>query len=383
MLESIILIASLISGQLIKLPFANFGGLILLDFAIFLIILIGILKIRFKRPNPLIFSGLFFCLICFISLIFTPLSLTNQQYLVSFFYTLRVLGFIILLYLLFSNSLKFSRQIPKILIFSGLILSVLGILQFLFLPDLRFLETDRWDPHYFRAVSTFLDPNFFGAFLVLTLLTLLQNNIFKNKKIFFISLLTIYIALLLTFSRSSYLFFLVGLLSFSFLIKSVKHIFLTTVFFGILMFGFFLYTQFISTPRNINREGSASLRINTWQQGLEIFQRNPILGVGFNSYRFGIDQYELGDNQFLSSRGSSANDSSLLFVLSTTGVIGLLSYCFFLFQLIKLGLTKNLSLVAGVVGLLVHSFFANSLFYPPILLWIILQSAFSFLTPKK
>ena len=161
----------------------------------------------------------------------------------------------------------------------------------------------------------------------------------------------------------------------SFLKKS-KILFFTTIFLLLgLVLGFQIYSQMIAQPRNIDREQSASSRLNTWQQGLFLFQKFPILGVGFNSYRYGLKEYNLGDEQFLESHGSSSNDSSLLFIASTTGILGLVAYLYFLRTLFKSSYgEKNFILIAGLVGLIVHSFFANSLFYPPILVWILLIS---------
>ena len=167
-----------------------------------------------------------------------------------------------------------------------------------------------------------------------------------------------------TFSRSSYLMFLVSGIYLS-LIKKSKELFLKVLLlFIILISAFYSYNQSVAAPRGIDREQSAVYRITTWQQGLNIFQQSPILGVGFNAYRFAIREYKLSDAQFLESRGSTSNDFSIFFVLATTGTLGLISYLLFIFHLPRI----------AILGLLVHSFFANSLFYPPILLWLLLIS---------
>ena len=193
-------------------------------------------------------------------------------------------------------------------------------------------------------------------------------------------MILVYLALLTTFSRSSYLMFLVSGLTFSFLKKSKIYIFATVMLFALLLVGFQVYTNLVAQPRNIDREQSASSRLNTWEQGITIFQKYPVLGIGFNAYRYGIREFKLGDEQFLQSHGSSSNDSSLLFVLSTTGIIGLLSFLYFLFSLVHANYSnKQIIVIPALLGLFVHSLFANSLFYPPILAWILIISAI----PKK
>ncbi|MFH1535918.1 MAG: O-antigen ligase family protein [Patescibacteria group bacterium] len=358
-----ILTPAIVAGQLIKL-----GGVTVLDLAVIFLCLHGLVKLRFKLKKPPLFiiSALFFILIALFSLTFTPLRLQPGEYVISFLYTVRFSAYILLGWLIYSGGFQI-KQTKKILVYSGVTLAVLGLIQLVFLPDMRFLTAWGWDPHYFRAASTFLDPNFLGAFLVLTLLLV------KNFRFLFAA---IFITLLLTFSRGAYLAFLVSFLTLSFFQKSVKLGLVTIMLFSGLMLGFFTYQNLVAVPRGINREESASFRFNTWQQGWQIFSQHPILGIGFNSYRFALKQYGLGDEKFLASHGSSTNDSSLLYVAATTGVIGLGAFLFFLFSMIKIG---NPILTAGLFGLIAQSIFANNLFYPPILLWMVLISS----SPKK
>lgn len=369
-----ILIISILAGELVKFPFLGSQGLVLLDIAIIFLILLGFysLKFKFKKLNFSFKLGAFFILIALLSLLFTPLHLSGNEYLVSFSYTLRFFLYILLSYLIYSGAFfGFKKNITGSLVISGVGLSTLGLLQFLLFPNLVPLQTFGWDPHYFRTVSTFLDPNFAGAFFVLTILLILNKKATKSTVIFFV---ITYIALLTTFSRSSYLMFLISGTAFS-LLKKSKKIFITTiVLFTILMLGFYLYTRLIAQPRGINRDQSASFRIDTWQDGLTIFQKSPFLGVGFNAYKYAIRQYHLANEQFLDSRGSTTNDSSFLYVLATTGIMGFLIYILFLFSLIKDGLKNNKILVAAIIGLIPHSFFANSFFYPFILIWIFLKA---------
>jgi len=375
-----ILTLSIVAGQLIKIPLGTTGGLTLLDIVISIFSILGLTQIKFNLIKPATFvkAALIFIAICIMSLVFTPLHLNLSEYLIAFFYTVRFSLYILFGWLLQSGSLfQLRENIYKILIFSGVILAALGLLQFVFLPDLSFLTLAGWDPHYYRTVSTFLDPNFAGAYFVLTLLLLLP---YSPRWLRLLGVTLVYVALLTTFSRSGYLMFLISCLSYSLLKKSKSLFFKTIIAFVILLVGFQIYTQLISKPRHIDREKSASFRLNTWQQGWAMFQKSPFLGVGYNAYRYGLKEYHLGDEQFIQSHGGSSNDSSLLFVLSTTGIIGFFSYLFFLFSIIKSGWKSNFIIVSGLIGLIIHSFFANSLFYPPILAWVILATV---AIPKK
>lgn len=372
-LWSLIIILSIVSGQLIRIPI-GLGGINLLDLTVIAFCFFGLIKSKFKLKKPPIHikTAFLFISIAFISLILSPIHLQFSQFLISFFYIVRFSFYIFFSYLIYSETFaNLQKDIGIILVYSGAGLAILGLLQLIFLPNLQFLQSFGWDPHYFRTVSTFLDPNFAGAFFTLSLILIMIKKYTKYTIAFFV---TIFLALLTTFSRSSYLMLLISGLTLSFLEKSKTLLIKTTVVFLILLIGFQIYTQLISKPRNIDRGKSASFRLNTWQQGWQLFQKSPILGVGFNSYRYGIAEYNLGDKQFLESHGSSSNDSSLLFVASTTGIVGLISYLIFLFYLIKNAWRENPILISVLTGLLIHSFFANSLFYPPILLWLLLIS---------
>lgn len=376
MVITVLLIFSILAGQLIKFPLFYNLGPTSLDFFILFFNIFGLLKIKFKlqKPNPPILLGFLFIVIAIISLIFTPLHLQFIEYLFSFSYTARLFLYLLFSWTVYSGAFPTLRKnIFLVFSFSGTGIAILGLLQLLFFPNLETLQISGWDPHYLRTVSTFLDPNFTGAYLVLTLL-LLSQNIFKTKKTAIFFFLVTYIALLTTFSRSSYLMFLTSGISLSFLKKS-KTIFLSTIIlFVLLLLGFQSYSHLIAKPRGINREQSASFRLDTWQQGLTLFQKSPILGIGFNSYKYGLAEYHLADSQFLQSRGSSTNDSSLIYVLSTTGVVGIFIYSLFLISLLKLGIKNNPILTAAIIGLLPHSLFANSLFYPFILIWLLLKA---------
>lgn len=359
-----ILALALISGQLIKLPLGS-GGVSLLDGVILFLCLLGLVNLKFKliKPPTFIKAALVFIVIAVLSLIMTPLKLTFPEYINSFLYTVRFSSFILLGWLIYSKAFPgLKKNLPHIFSVSGIILSILGLLQLLIVPDLGFLTKYGWDPHFFRIASTFLDPNFLGSFLVLTLL------ITPNKYFFAL----VYLALMGTFSRGSYLAFLTSFLALSLFNKSIKSVILTLLLFLGLMIGFFSYQRLVAMPRNIDRNQSAEFRLNTWTQGWQLFQMNPVLGVGFNSYRLAIDQYHLGQEQFLKSHGATTNDSSLLFVLATTGILGFTAYIFFL---VSLFINGNIILRVGLLGLIAQSFFANTLFYPPLLCWLALIAA--------
>lgn len=380
----LILALAVAAGQLFRVPIGIQGGITILDITVSLLCLVGLLKLKFnlKKPPPQVIFAIIFLSLTIISLILTPLHLTNTEIITSFSYTARFFLYVFFAWLIFSNAfLDLKANISKVFLLSGISFAALGLLQFILFPNLFFLTSGGWDPHYFRTVSTYLDPNFAGAFLTLTLILFASLRGVSLRPTWQSILLftLIYVALLTTFSRSSYLMFLVSGLTFSFLKKSKTFAFATILLFVLLLGGFQIYTNLVAEPRHIDRTKSASFRLTTWQQGWQLFASRPMLGVGFNAYRFALREYNFADEQFLASHGSSSNDSSILFVAATTGIIGLLAYLYFLWTILKSSDGKNFILIAGLAGLLIHSLFANSLFYPPILAWILLIS----INPKK
>lgn len=376
-LSGLIITLAIIAGQLIKVPIGTGSGATLIDVVTIFLCLFGLFQIKFKftKPSLFIIGGLVFSFVAVLSLIFSPLTLVPKEYLSSFLYTIRFSSYIILSWLLLSKALPSLRQnINLILLCSGSFLAIIGLIQFIILPDLRFLSQFGWDPHFYRTVSSFLDPNFLGGYLVLTLLLIFQNDLSLKNTQKNILLGLVYLTLMTTFSRSSYLMFLISFFALAFFKRSYKLAILTIVcFIGLLIF-FQVYIKGVNQVTPLDRNQTASYRFTTWQQGIELFSKNPILGVGFNAYNFALKQYKLGDEQFISGHGATTNDSSLVYVASTTGVLGLMAFLMFIGSFI-LDWKKKPILSVAILGLLGHSIFVNSLFYPFILIWIVLYAS--------
>lgn len=259
-------------------------------------------------------------------------------------------------------------RISQLLVWLGGELAILGLLQLIFFPNLTFLADFGFDPHKNRLVSTFLDPNFTGAFLNISLLLSLFLWLKERNKLWIIWSVIILLAVILTFSRSAYLMMLVELGLFG-LLKWKK------LLIGFLVGGMLVYL-FISPVHNrINGafavDKSASERIYSWQNGLQAFSTHPVLGVGFDNLRSYFDsknRFKVFADQTVHS--GAGVDSSLLFILATTGLVGFMVYIFWLADYFKQNRKKEMTFIIFCLtaGLLIDSQFINSLFYPPIML---------------
>lgn len=356
--------------QSIKLPEIN---LYLTDTLMFLLVSYWLgWKLTTRRKlqfPPLGRPVLVFFIVALISLLVNYRSLSGGETGVALLYSLRWIVYAEVYFVVYDlvKTEKFKVQrVGDSLIVIGLAAAIFGLLQYLFLPDTRFLEKWGWDPHYYRVIGTFLDPGFLGLILVLTLIPLvIKLWPFSKLSWHTAAWLIIYIALALTYSRASYLAYLGSMGTIAWIKKSPKF------FLGILVVGIITV---LLLPRpggegvRLERESTIKLRVVNWQQSLVIAKDHPVLGVGFNAYRYAQKRYGFLDEQRsqVSHAGGGA-DSSLLFVLATMGILGLLVYLWLWFKIISLPF--DLAVFASSIALLIHSLFLNSLFYPWVMGW--------------
>ena len=120
---------------------------------------------------------------------------------------------------------------------------------------------------------------------------------------------------------------------------------------------------------------TAKARIESWQKALLVFKDHFWVGVGFNTYRYSQASYGFFENdQDLGGHSGAGSDSSLLLVAATTGVFGLGAFIWILISIWETVAKSSkrsfiaLGALASFVGLVVHSQFVNSLFFPQIML---------------
>lgn len=391
--------------------------LLTLDLSALLIWNIAIKK-NLKLPRNFLYLTVFWT-IGILSLFFS-LDLSGWLYLLRFI--IYSSTFYLSFHLIKSRILNLNEFLTLVKI-TTVALGVLGLIQLIIYPDLEILSSLGYDPHKNRVFSTFLDPNLLGAFLNFGLVTLIYEllnkkfttvkNFLKENKLDLLWTIISSAAVLLTFSRSAYLMLVVSLL----VILAVKNKKLLIFFSAAVVVLYLVFPAFNARIQGaINIDRSASERFSSWDKGLLIFQQNPILGVGFNNirnYSQNLDLIKL----FSADGGNSAAgvDSSLIFILATTGLIGFISFVLFLvrnlsdlissltynarafysvkFKPVKFmtkvleipGLGKwykegsgnnseikpnglSLPLFALTLGLIANSFFVNSLFFPPIMI---------------
>lgn len=371
-------------GQLTRVPLYLVGSEVhfyMTDVVLLLLLLswgiwrFGLKKKKYQLP-PLALPIFSFSLLALLSLGLASPLLSNREVMVAGLYLVRWLVYVGLYFVVFDVKNRWFKtsDLLKFLVILGVAVAFFGFVQYFLWPNLKPLETLNWDPHFYRLVSTFLDPGFTGLILVLTLI-ILVNLLFKNRNNRWLILATVivYLALVFTHSRSSYLAFLMGMGIISWLRKNAKLFVIALV---ILLLSLLVLPQPKGEGGKLARTYTISYRFKNWQEAITIIKDHPFLGVGFNTYRYAQRDYGfLGEEKWQESHAGAGVDSSLLFVLATTGVIGFASYFWYL---VKAGILaywqkrKIIGIVclASLGAIVTHSFFLNSLFYPWIMGWL-------------
>ncbi|MBI4089149.1 MAG: O-antigen ligase family protein [Candidatus Levybacteria bacterium] len=380
-------------GELIRLSLGNNFFIKPVDIASIVLVLIWISKV-FKSWKKIILNDklfipiILFIAIAFISLVINFKNFSFYEMLVAFSYFLRWILYVTLFFVVKSFSSKFKEKIMYLLLALGTIFVALGFVQYFFYSNLRNLYYLGWDEHMYRLFSTFLDPNFAGAFFVLYSIFLLgillyfreknSKNIWLIMPIFALSIVSIF----LTYSRSGLIMFLTSIAIFSILSKKI-YLFLAVL---LVLAVFVLISSRSFNIENINlfRIASAEARIESAKTAIQIIKKNMFFGVGFNTYRYAQIKYGFRSASSSStSHADAGTDNSFLFVFATMGIVGLIIYLNLIWNILKKAYAnfkkqkansfqKYISIVvlSSVGGIIVDSFFINSLFYSFIVIWI-------------
>jgi len=341
-----------------------------LVFAVYGLIYFLSVKKSFKLPKTS-YLFLLFTLSATISLVLALPNFEGVEIAVGTLYLIRWISYLLSSLVVFNmvdKKILTWEMFENVVIYSGLFLAVVGFIQILVLPDFTKLDPSLgWDPHKNRLASTFFDPNFVGAYFVICL-TILLDKLFSKKDFKPAFFLVILVALFLTFSRSGWGMFGVVILVYG-IFKS-RSLLLVSLFVAFL--------AYFAVPRIQTRisgltdpSDSASFRLVSWKNTWEIVEDYPLFGVGFNTFRYVQKDYGFLDVDTFLTHSGAGSDSSLLFVLATTGIFGLVFYLSGLvFPAISAFSKKKgewLVVISLVLGFLLESQFINSLFYPQIM----------------
>ncbi len=412
----------LIPGMLIRIPFGG-AGILATDIVVPIFaltwIFFKIVKQESFPTNSFVLPGTLFGIIAFLTFLWGAWSLSFSEIALSFSYLIRFFSLLIFGWaaqdlfaeknLTFSLKNREERTLPshasqkrkelksslsikqtnrgrsffKPFFWIFFFVVFFGFLQFYLVPSIADFSTEGGlDPHEGRMLGTWLDPNFFAGILGFVI-PLLCSKFYeaqqKRVKIVYGIFVSIFlIALFLTFSRSGYVASLAGILLF-FVFQDWRIILL-----GILIVGIGLATNQRAQQRVEELTGTvsaivfqdtdeidptASLRVESWMKSFELWQKYPVLGIGYNTYRTRASEEGIVNADYFSAGGS---DSTLLTILVTTGVFGFASFLYFLGKLFWVNFQKFrknhsvlfLGFCSGLLSIFVHALFVNSLLFP-------------------
>lgn len=297
-----------------------------------------------------------------------------SEILPAFFYLIRLIIYFLFLWSLNDYLTDKKTPVIKYLAVVGIVTAVFSVLQYLIMPDMRFLYQSGWDDHLYRAVGTFFDPAYTSIILVLTLIILLNNGVKEiSKKVNQFLILFTTIVIVLTFSRMAYLLTFILLIYYIFQ-KKKKLLF-------VLLAIFILAIIFVPKPTgegvDLFRKRSITLKYENYQQGISVIKNNVFLGVGYNFLRPNLRNAGfLEENNWNLSNAGAGLDNSFLFILATTGILGLIFFIRWIYFLIKISLeNKNTTFyrifLASFTVIIMESFFVNAFFYPWIFVWLV------------
>jgi O-antigen ligase len=259
------------------------------------------------------------------------------------------------------------------------VFAAFGIFQSIFLPDFAFVVypdaipyTD-WDPQGNRLVSTFLDPNFAGAFIMFGLFYAHAQAVHLKPSYPLLALF--WVALILTLSRSSIIATFAGLGLLAFRTGSFRTLLVPLVFFGVVAGTIAArLVQFAAAYDKLTLvDASALARLGDWVLAWRIFADNPLIGVGYNTFGVVRSAYGAG----AAGNAAFGSDGGILYMAAVSGIIGVALLGAVLWCLTSIGWRTyrtsvlpqtvrvfGLTLHAWVPSLVVHSAASNSIFYP-------------------
>lgn len=284
-----------------------------------------------------------------------PYSAASALYLVRLVGVINLLGVVRLL--VKEKKIESDLLISSLLV-AGVVVLMMGLLQYLVWPDLRALKIWGWDDHYYRLVGTFLDPGFTGIIIVLALFLALVR-----KK--YVMALAFLVGLGLTYSRASYLAFGAGM-GYLFLVSKKKV--------WVLGFTALLAIMIPILPRpggegvKLTRTASITQRSENYKEAWQIIKTSPLLGVGFNN----ICAFKNAKALSVGVNSCAGLDNSLLFIWATTGVLGLIVFLGMGWEIWRM---SSVLVRVSLVAVLTHSMFHNTLFYLWVMVWLVILTS--------
>jgi len=233
---------------------------------------------------------------------------------------------------------KFIKKAEYAVIGAGTAAALYAIFQFL---NLDFIWSRNIDPYGKRSISTFGNPNFLSAYLMIIIFWII-NRVFseKNRKLWIILLIINVFGLAITMTRSSILGLLTGLLLLVYLMfKNLRYMLkqykkhLYAVIATVLAGGILLsavspqFSKRIKSSLSIRKMGSAlDQRLLIWESSYNMFKDTPIVGRGWGNFEIFYPFYQgqiVEKERYRKLRTHANNSHNFIFeLLAQSGILG-------------------------------------------------------------
>ncbi len=326
------------------LPFSEYTY-IRLDHIIWLLLFMssffsGALSFKQWSKYPSSSILIVFCLICLAStLSIFATKITKMNLYSSLWYQLAMYQCAIV-YLISLSGFPIEKRgtIIKWVILFGVILSIIGLLQFLYiLPSYEYIAGAANMDNRATSLLSFNSIHL-ATYLVTSILlgygVFLQQKGFISKVILSVGLLLMIIVLIMTKSRSAWIGFLVGNVIFALITSRMTHgksIIMIIITFGILSINIYYMANINKVVYEAvdKRDSSAIHRLITYDLFFDYIKNHPsvlVTGVGFMNWRYALTR----------ETAASAGHDVYLQILGDLGIGGLLLFLWFWYRNLKM-----------------------------------------------
>lgn len=297
------------------------------------------------------------------------------------------LSFLLVMYTSIKDKDSFNKILTTI-VFMGTLLALHGLYQYIVgvEQDPAWVDVESSPDVKTRIYSVFMNPNIFAEYLVMIIpisVGLFWYNKKPFKKLLFLGTsLVMSLALLLTQSRGGWLGFAFSALVFILLVE--RKLLLAAV--PIVVGGLYLLPDSI-----INRimsianfaDSSNNYRLVMWDITLDIIKDHKWIGVGF-----GHQPFKQTFESYIRTMPTYHAHNTFLEIGAELGIVGLVTFIFFLFITFKYGILKlvksedkyikyvGAGIISGLAGVLVHGMVETILYIPKIIMVFWMMIAF-------
>ncbi len=313
----------------------------------------------------------------FLSLVYSPNRVEGL------FYGIRLITLLAMTYLIYNaiNTVRDFKIIVWVIVVSGTLVAVKSLYDTYNNPEIIAFNLINTGKRIMRAAGDNSDPNRFAITFALPFMFLLNYIITveskKIKAILFVPFLLVIAAVLVTYSRSTWVAFVIGgAISIKHYKKYSVLLILGGVAMLVLMFSSTAQAMFISIFQRIkdifagSSDDSSNIRLMLLSGAIQMFVDSYTFGVGFQSFSVRFQHYFHKQDTI----GVYESHNEYYKVLAELGLVGFLVFMYILTKIVRIAI-KNLgaenketemyavSLLCSLVAYLIFFIFYSGMMY--------------------